>query len=176
MKLPPSKVESACSIEESRYTLQAVKLDVEKKRMLATDGHILAVVPVEVSPEDHTGLISLDTMKALRDMQRSAKSVSVEVKVNSHITAEWQGQKIEHYPVTGQFPNCDAVIPKVEPQSTINLDIDLLMRLADAIKPRDTGKYKKARILRLHIIDKQSLVLVKANDTEAYGVIVSCRD
>jgi len=59
MKLPEAKIELAASDEASRYTLQAVKLDVEHKRIMATDGHILAIVPCEVSPDDHSALLSL---------------------------------------------------------------------------------------------------------------------
>ena len=88
MRLPVGKIEQAASTEESRkplstsYTLKAVKLDVETKRMMATDGHILAIVPVEVDATDHSGLLSVDSMKQIRAMQRRSKPIPVNIAVN----------------------------------------------------------------------------------------------
>ena len=51
------------------------------------------------------------------------------------------------------------------------LDIDLLLRLADALKNKSQGK----RILKLYVKDNNSAVLVKVNGEESYGAIMPCR-
>jgi hypothetical protein len=177
MKLPTSKIESAASKGESRYTLRAVQLDVERKRMMATDGHILAIVPVEVTEADHSGLIGLDVLKSLRAMQKRAKSVPVEVMVNGKVTAEGNGERAEYELVTGQFPNMDMVVPKVATDApcTFSFNMELLVRLVDALKARDTGKYASGRIVSLYVKDNNSAVLVKVADSEGTGMIMPCR-
>lgn len=170
MKLPDARIELAASTEASRYTLQAVKLDVEHKRIMATDGHILAIVPCEVSAEDHASLIPLDAMKQLRAMQKRSKSVPVEIRTNGKIEAVGRGEAASFEPTTGQFPNVDMVIPQSGP-ATITLNVELLYRLAKAmISPDDE------LIVSLTIKDAQSGVLVKTSkNPDAVGVIMPCR-
>lgn len=118
MRIPAAKVEMAVSTEESRYTLQAVKLDTENKCFVATDGHILACVPAETGPEDHSALIGLDVMKQLRALDKQNKkvngSVVLAITTNGKVTVSSLNSKSE-YPVTeGTFPNWQAVKPKME--------------------------------------------------------------
>ena len=172
MRLPESKIESAVSQEKSRYILQAVKFDVEGKRFLATDGHILAVVPTEVEPEDHSCLIHLDTIKNIRAMQKRAKSVPVNIVTNEKITATGVGETAEYEPVVGRFPNCDMIIPKEERALTFSFDADLFMRLVDALKAKEAGRFAGKRIVKLYVKDNQSAVVVKVSGEESFGLIM----
>ena len=181
MKIPAAKIELAASKESSRYTLQAVKLDLQLKQFMATDGHVLAVVPAEVSPEDHAGLISLETMKALRGLQKQADQTArslgrtnaeFPVQMNGKVSAEWMGVKIEHAYAEGQFPNCEAIKPKMEGSPTITLDVAMLTRLAQALSAEATAK--KA-VVSLWIKDAHSGIGVKVeSDKGAWGVIMPC--
>jgi DNA polymerase III sliding clamp (beta) subunit (PCNA family) len=173
VKLPLSQIELATSPEPSRYTLQAVKLDVENKRIMATDGHILAIVPCEVSPEDHSALISTEAIKQLRAMQKRAKSVPVEVRTNGKVTATGVGETAEFDLATGQFPNVDMVVPKFDGPATISFDVELLMRLAKAMHTKDKSS---PQFVSLYIKDTQSPILVKSHgNKEAVGVLMPCR-
>lgn len=172
MKLPESQIELAASQEESRYTLKAVKLDVAGKRIMATDGHILAIVPVEVSDGDHDGLISVDAMKAARKLQRAAKGVPIQANVNGKFSISGAGQSAEFDLDTGTFPNVDAIIPKFDGPPTITLDAELLLRLAKAI---ETKGYSPAYSVALWIKDANSPILVKGEQDGAIGVIMPCR-
>lgn len=176
MKIPKSKIELAASQEQSRYTLQAVKIDVERKRVMATDGHILAIVPLEqVSPEDHSTLISLETVKNIRAMQKRAK-FPVKVSTNGKVVAECLGERLEAEPVNGTFPNADAVIPKFEGPPTISFDVNLLKRLSAALHS-DTSKGRPQHV-SLWIKDGQSPILVKSTseeDKQAIGVLMPVR-
>ena len=171
MKLPESQVELAASTEESRYTLKAVKLDVAGKRLMATDGHILAIVPTEVSENDHDGLINVDAMKAARKLQRAAKSVPIQATVNGKFTIAAAGQAAEFELETGNFPNVEAVIPKFEGPPTVTLDAGLLLRLAKAIQTKD---HQLDYPVSLWIKDANSAVLVKGEQDGAIGVLMPC--
>jgi DNA polymerase III sliding clamp (beta) subunit (PCNA family) len=175
MRLPQSKIEMAASDEESRYTLRAVKVDKENKRIMATDGHILAIVPCEIGDEDHSTLIGLDSIKNIRAMQKRAKAVPVEVKLNGKVTVTGVCESAEYEVVTGQFPNVDMVVPKVEDRTiVIGLNVNLLLRLAQAMQP-EIGKHDPP-ILELRIKDGNSSVLVKCpKNPDAIGVIMPCR-
>jgi len=174
MRLPASKIELAVSQEESRYTINAVQFDAEKKRFLATDGHIGAIIPASsVEPEDHSGLIATDTIKKLRAMQKPLKGGWLPVRMNGKVTAEAFGEKIEHKYVDGQFPNLDAVMPKFQGAPTVSLDAALLLRLAQALHESATPKTARVSIW---IKDANSCVGVKIEDSpQAYGVIMPCR-
>ena len=176
MRLPVGKIEQAASTEESPYTLKAVKLDVENKRMMATDGHILAIVPVEVDATDHSGLLSVDSMKQIRAMQRRSKSIPVNIAVNGKATATGKSETSEFELVTGQFPNVDAVIPtgkKYEGPATVCFNVDSLVRLAKAL---GADEAHQGTIVQLWIKDASSPVLVKTSENpEAIGVLTPCR-
>lgn len=179
MKIPAAKIEMAVSQEESRYTLQAVKLDVEEKAMIATDGHILAYVPVETHAEDHSALISLEAMKRIRAIQKQNKigrsEIPVKVQTNGKITVESIDSKSE-FPLTeGSFPNWQLVKPQMSGLPTIAIDAALLLKLAQALSGENTPK--KA-VVKLWIKDGASAIGVRvsgAGDSEAWGVIMPVR-
>jgi DNA polymerase III sliding clamp (beta) subunit (PCNA family) len=175
MKLPKGKIELAASTEESRYAPKAVKLDVENKRMLATDGHILAIVPTEVADTDHSGLIAVDSFKQIRAMQKRA-TIPVNIAVNGKAVATGRGETAEYELVSGTFPNADAVIPKGEKYEgapTIELNVDLLMRLAKAL---GADEAHQGAVVKLWIKDGNSVVLVKTDENpDAIGVIMPVR-
>lgn len=194
MKIPAAKIEMAVSAEESRYTLQAIKLDTENKCFVATDGHILACVPAEVSADDHSVLIGLDTWKQLRAIAKQNKYVQPEVATNGKVTVESAGCKSEFPLAEGQYPNWQAVKPKmdspvswedVKPEMdaktgryrvggplTIGIDAALLLKLAQAISENNTSK---RAIVKLVIKDDKSGVGVQVSGSDAWGVIMPVR-
>lgn len=193
MKIPQAKIELAVSAEESRYTLQAVSLDVAEKCMIATDGHILACVPVETNPEDHSALISLDVMKQLRAIDKQHKYAKPDIKTNGKISVETGNVKSEFPLAEGKFPNWQAVKPKLdEPVNwedvtteindkgktrltgpvTVGIDAALLLKLAQALSEDCTAK--KAHI-KLWIKDDKSGVGVRVSGSDAWGVIMPVR-
>jgi len=176
MKLPEALVEKAASTQESRYTLQAVKADVEGKRIIATDSHVLAIVPCEFADGDQSTLIPLAVVKELRAMQRAQKKIPLEVAINSTIkTTGIDGATREFKALEGQFPNVDAVRPKgeaYEGAATICLDYRLLANLAEAL-----GATKDSPVIKLWIRDKQSAIKVQVGaNPEAEGVLMPLRD
>lgn len=176
MKLPEAKIELGADDTVSRYTLNAVQLDVPNKRIMATNGHILAIVPCEVSDTDHSALLSLESIKQMRAMQKRAKSIPIQITTNGKVTATFGGESQEHELATGTFPRVDMVIPKgekYEGPATITLNVALLLRLAKAIgAQKDTDNI----VVSLTVRDSQSAVLVKtSNNPDAIGVIMPYR-
>ena len=173
MKLPESQIELAASTEESRYTtpIKAVKLDVAGKRLMATDGRILAIVPAEVSEQDHDGLIPVDALKEARKMDKASKGIT-EIAVNGKFTVNAGNRHAEFKLETGNFPNADAVIPKFDGPPTITLDAELLLRLAKAIQ---TKGYSTNYAVALWVKDANSAILVKGEQDGAIGVLMPCR-
>lgn len=176
MRLPEAKIEMATSQEYSRYTMQAVKLDVEKKVMVATDGHILACIPASVEPQDHTALIGLDTMKQLRAIdkqnKKQNKSAHTAITTNGKVTVESLNSKSEFPVVEGNFPNWEAVKPDMTGPATISLNAALLLRLAQAISDNSNSK---TAVVKLWIKDANSAIGVQVSDSSAWGAIMPCR-
>lgn len=172
MKIPEAKIELATSQEASRYTLQAVKLDVEQKKLIATDGHILACIPAEVAADDHSALIALDVMKSLRAIKKQQKHGEPQVTTNGKITVESLNTRSEFPLAEGSFPNYEAVKPKMEGPHTIGIDAALLLRLAQALSGDNTSK--QARV-KLWIKDANSAIGVQVNDAGAWGAIMPVR-
>lgn len=171
MKLPESQIELAAATDNSRYTLQAVKLDVPNRRIMATDGHILAIVPCEVAEDDHSVLISTESMKNMRAIQKRAKHVPVNIRTNGKVTVTAPSENAEYEVTTGTFPNVDMVVREFTGAATITLNVDLLMRLAKAMVPKGNNL-----IVSLYVKDAQSSVMVKAgNAPDAVGVTMPCR-
>lgn len=160
MKFPTNKIEAAVSPEQSRYTINAVKLDVANKKLVATDGHILAAVPVEVDAEDHSALIGIDAIKSIRDIAKRDKVVPA-VNVNGKIEVVGLGTRAEHATVEGSFPDYERVIPHIEGKPTISFDVNLLVRLVDALRS-EPGKKNGCKRVSLWIQDESHAIVVKA--------------
>lgn len=167
MKIPLTKIELACEKKANRYILNAVKYDVEGKRIIATDGYIVAVVPVEVEDGDVSCLIPVNAVTAMR------KAKLPKVTLNGHVRIDSTDGSQEFTFVTGQYPNVDAAMPSGEDyagEPTITLDAEQLLRLAKAIRSGDSAA------VSLWIKDASSVVLVRGGkESEAFGAIMPKR-
>jgi hypothetical protein len=181
MKTPSTKIEAAVSKEQSRYTLNAVKLDVEHGRILATDGHILASVPAEFEPGDMSGLVPVDAIKAARATTRAQKVAPADIRIEAErVKVTGLNTMTEFERPAGNFPNVDAVFPKRGEhkyfgQPTITLDVDLLVRLADALGAKADKNH--AATISLWVKDRSSAVAVRADNgpAGAIGMIMPIR-
>lgn len=126
MKLDPCYlVEQAVSKDETRRIASA-HLDVEGKRVLATDGRILASVPVEVTTFDRSGPVPAAALSAARKGDVSARRRLIGC-----------GDALYRRGEDGHFPPVRPVLPKFqrgdEGTVTVALDPRLLLALAQAI-------------------------------------------
>lgn len=168
MKVPMHRVEAAVSTDPDRFTIRNVNLAGDK--LVATDGRILAVVPVEREDGDVDGMISTSAMASAR--QADKKSVRLSKKF---ATTRRKGHIVLHpREQEGTFPDWTLVPPKDDdkPVMAIALDAHLLVKLASAIvvNPKNTAHVK------IEIWDKDRPMRVTAMDgTGAFGIIMPVR-
>lgn len=122
MKLDPKfKIEEACSTDERRKTLKYVFY--QDGTLTATDGHILACVPVEDGPED----CAMVHPKAISDARKNVMGPTFEPSkaING-----------PSYPIPEdlQFPDTKRIYPgKERKEFSIGLDPILLLAVSRAI-------------------------------------------
>lgn len=176
MKLPNAEIEQAVSPDQSRFTIGGVLLDVEAKKLIATDGHILAVIPADIEDNDHRGIIPTEAMQTARKMSKAAKAdATIQVNGKANITAGNQQASFDLE--TGNFPRYQEVMAKMEGPATVSFNVNLLLRLAKALDNRDASdkRHKKEIIVSLWIKDSQSSIGVSASGSENAGVLMPCR-
>lgn len=145
------EIERAISDDTSRPTLVHAHYDLERKRLCATDGHMMAIIPVEPQEGEAAGPVSGESIKAAR--KATAKMGIAEIHANGAL-AVLAGPTFPRPRLDGlSFPPIDEVIPSYkkgdEGTVTIGLDVELLMGLARAIGAG--GKKKGARLVYLTI-------------------------
>lgn len=126
------KLESAtASKSDAREKLRHAYLDTDKARMVATDGHILAIVPVEVDPGDASGYVPTEALTTAKKLlPRSTETLTL--ACNSSIAIP-NGPSYPR-PDESAFPNVDAVLPNPETRLfSVALDPELLVNLAKAL-------------------------------------------
>ena len=135
MKLPKEKIErvTALSSEERRYVLTSVMLDVEKKRLLATNGYIAVVIPCEPDEGDVSGLIPATAFKLARRFGIDCIKATGETILLSKVHAEEYCITIEIKRPIGAFPNIDATIPQASGLPTFAVSLDRLSDVISAI-------------------------------------------
>ena len=127
-------IEKAVEKNNFRPALGNVLLDCDEERpqLVATDGHILAVVPVDATKEE-AGLISPDVVKEARKAAPK-KADQAEITCNGTLSLP-DGRVYPRPDMEGlRFPQWRQVLPKATGHTfTIGLNAELLQRLADAL-------------------------------------------
>jgi len=129
------KIESATSKDKNRHNITEPYLEVRpdgQSRLMATDGRMLAVLPVETSEDDVSGYVSADALKA----SRKGRTMESVIRCNGSLEV-WHGATFPR-PDPGTYPNVDVVMPKNEAthgkrKIRLSLNAALLARLADAM-------------------------------------------
>jgi hypothetical protein len=166
MKTPNSKIESAAAKKDVPYYLLDAWLDVEKRRIVSTDGHICAIVPVELDDGDVSGPISIEVLKQAR------KTKSSSIKANGVLSLD-NGATFPRDGMDNKYPDVDRIVPnRTKYTVEIALDASLLLRLAEAVNDQ-TLKY--SHNLKLHITGPLDAVKVTGNIEGAVGVIMPAR-
>jgi len=126
------QIEKTASKDPTRYVLNDPYLDtseIDKPVLVATDGRMLAVVPVEVLPEDMSGHVPVDAIKELRK-DKSGKS---EINLNGKVEVV-NADKITRFTrPEGTFPNWKQVVPQGGEKFTISFNPEMLLRVAQAV-------------------------------------------
>lgn len=132
------KVFAAASREDSRYNIGSIlfERDDDGARLVATNGRILAVVPVEDADGDVPGMISQDAIreavKARTNAQPDAQVLLPDEKV-AKVMMKHGGLAEHSRPDETSFPEWKAVLPKAKNPVSITLSARYLRDLADAL-------------------------------------------
>ena len=172
MRLPEHRIEEIPSKDKTRYALNFIKLDVEKQRLLASDGKMMAVVPLEKTdndPDDKTGPLTVEAIKAARKRQNRQGDGTHYLLANGDQRLPKSGLTFDR-PEEVTFPDFDAVdVKRPDGPCTIALDAELLFRLAKAISSR-----KDDLRVKLHVRNRESAIYIESVDfgEGAHGVLM----
>lgn len=175
MQMPNLKIEGVvASKNDVRLNLQEPYLDVENRRMVATNGHAAVVVPVEIEDGDTSGHISVESIIAARKVAPERKRQHKTIRVAANGTLVLNNGASFPRSILGTYPNIDMVIPQ-RTYDTISIDAERLLELAQAICLQG-----ETPMVTIHLSeDRNSGMRVERlkgdSDKGAFGVIMPCR-
>ena len=175
MKLKDKKsIEQCAGKNDTRFYLNNPYLDAENKRLVATNGHCLAVVPVELSEGDTSGPVSADALKAARktlavfnpDLNGEAELVcNDQLEVTDGPTfprPSFNGNK---------YPDIDAVVPDKKGRICVGVRVQYLADVAKAIADSKHGGVK----LWIDPENSETVSILLEGENGAYGVVMPMR-
>ena len=186
MQLPHAKIEAAAGTNDIRYYLNVVHVDADKSRLVATDGHILAVHKVDLNG-DKSAIVPVEAFKAARSGGRKEASpieLNPEPETDDPVHADYmvynhRKKDVEYFtPIDGIFPNVDRVIPeKPTGPPDIILDAELLVRLQRALTANENNPGVKLWLGEdsLAAIYVEPTRVHANDDPDAFGVIMPMR-
>lgn len=167
-----ARIEKVASSNATRLNMNYVQLAEGidgKLALIATNGHALAICPVDDAENDDPGPITADAIKAARKVGTRKQPLIIKTNGCYQFDNGLTMEKPDPRDV-GEFPNWKRVIPGDVPERVIGINPSLLMDLAHAIdSPHGV-------ILELGQ-DGMNAIKVKPaeNDNENVGVIMPMR-
>lgn len=121
------------SSDSLRPDLQGVFFDKDKQSLVATNGHLLLVMPVELSQSDVSALINVEVF------DKAATHYTVtEAETTAHYSG---GKKISHPNLAEQFPVYEQLLEgHKDPQAVqvMGMDVQQVAKLYSCLKPVST--------------------------------------
>lgn len=184
MKISPDcKAELVTSDDKKRYALTEPYLDVPGKRLIATDGRMLAITPVTVDDGDVSGYVPAAALELARK-DKTRKGLSIEIncadpKTVGVNTPNGNGtfprlQDLTYPPVDQVMPKADC--PAEEEETTFAINPEMLWRLAQGL-----GLNKKSTPCQLVLTVRKSkadgkvLGPIKVSTKQGTGCIMPMR-
>jgi len=145
MKTRKTKLQVVASKENSRFAINGIYLDTEEKRLVATNGKCMAIIPAEIEEGDTTAILNAELWT-----EKRKKNEPIEAKVNGSAVMP-NGKTFQH--LDGQFPSYKDVIPTFEGKKTVKFSLDpsLLMDLAHAMGFNRTDEYGQGITLEMEV-------------------------
>ena len=164
MKIDPKlKLEKIAGVKDVRVHIRDPHLDVENKCLVATDGHKLIRIPVEVSPADTSGPVPLDAIKDAR--KRKLESAEIVCNGDATLVDPTSGKHLANY---------ERVLPdeSEKPIASVVLNARYLLELAQALSARRGEE----PVVRLDIFeDPRPIRVVSQKEPDRVGVVMPCR-
>ena len=158
-----NKIEKALQKETgTRFQTEYAMLDGDN--LVATNGRILAVVPVQTEDADTDGLVSKEALVQAR--KGIPKGGVTRIGCNSGLHLEAQGMTLQRpfQECSYSFPNWKAIVPEEElTVRKVTLSASLLRKLADAMA---------TDAVTLHLQDNDGTAILVTGTGDATGVIM----
>lgn len=172
MKLANYEIEKASASKDIRYYLNDVAYVSEhdgKPVMIATDGKILAVCPVEMEDGDTQGFIQTDAII-------KARKQGGNVKANGNIQFPDGSTMTRESKDGAKYPDVDRVIPKTESlsETVLTFDAERFYRLARAITLKNKAGIRRIE-LRFDRTKPEACAIHLTGNDGAIGVLMTCR-
>jgi DNA polymerase III sliding clamp (beta) subunit (PCNA family) len=139
MKMPKCKIELCHGKRDTRWVINEAYLDVDNERVLATNGHMAAVIPVKVTDADMSGPISDEALKMARNgVRKSATKVDIDASSPSSLVL-LNGVTLPRAALGElRFPDIDKVTP---PRTAMRISFNpaYLTALAHALPGAEHG-------------------------------------
>lgn len=140
MHLPPAFIGSA-STDKTRAVITGVLVDAENRFVVATNGRILASLPIPGTETVKPAYITPDLWKAAKVLTKNKPLVL------DYVAGTLNGLPLPDECPDGNYPNWKQVLPDFEPAYRVALDPELLLSLAASLGRDKTDR--KALTLEL---------------------------
>lgn len=166
--------------DASRYSIHDIMMDVDKKVIVATDGHAMTMLSIDGLIEDgeKSFMIPVEALKAAHTMyNRVARGLGLKVYIRAteeEIIVSRQGTKNAHsFDLTqGTYPQWDAIIaPPEKYAAKVTLDAEILSSLSLALN----GEDRCSGIILYVSADPEKQIYVTVNRTDSLGTIMPMR-
>jgi DNA polymerase III sliding clamp (beta) subunit (PCNA family) len=179
MKIPKQcKIEKAASKDFAREVLNYVLIDTQdgESNAIATNGKMLAIVPVTICEGDHFGKGKLIALKALTEARKQAKQAKEStIGLNGAATMpDGATYPVPEYLQADKYPNWRQIVPdnhSVE-YMTVRFDAKLLFELSQAI-----GAVNNHVTLKIPVnAPPMQPLVIEEKTTGAKGILMPCRE
>lgn len=162
MKIPRvCRIEGVVGEDFARLGIANAELEVDRRRLVATNGKVIALVEVHVDDGDVSGPVSLEALKAARANIRP-RSAYPHILCGATILKTHgppqSGMPLDLPRPTTVFPPYNAVVPECNPGDpgtiTVGLDAQLLLDLARALGAEDRHSGRPAVFLTFPIPER----------------------
>jgi DNA polymerase III sliding clamp (beta) subunit (PCNA family) len=173
------KIEEATSKDPRREVLHAVhvaKVNGSAKA-IATDGRMLAMVPVEMGDRDSDKVnVRREAFQAARKTYKRLPVVHLELNGKAMVTEPGSERAFDY--IDGQYPNFEPVLPKAAEKSvSVTIDANLLVKLWKALGGEaDTSPGITLKIGCVNGKAEQTRPIeVNVRGTDGYGLLMQMR-
>lgn len=160
------KIELVTSTDETRYPLAYVHIDEKTNSLVATNGRMLAKVPVIIEENDEIGTASISKL-VLADARSAAPKHDSDFTLGLRKVFEICDGRTYPRPIeseVGTYPNYMQIIPKSPKiHHEVTLNPQMLLALAKAL-----GDDKSITLK----FEKNPLNAIIAENGEAYGLLM----
>ena len=173
------KIEEATSKDPRREVLHAVHVaNVNgSAKAIATDGRMLAMVPVEMGDGDSDNVnVRKEAFQAAR--KAYGRLPVVHLKLNGKAIVNEPGSERAFDYIDGQYPNFTQVLPKAAEQSvSVTLDANLLVKLWKALGGEDDKR--QGITLKIGCVNGKTEqtrpIEVSVRGADGYGLLMQMR-